>query len=100
MQAFSARSFTELAAGAGLRVTKIRFSAHPLLTFVDVGYYVWLDLRGGSSRSLDDSLAEGTGLAAAIGRSLRAAVASVGWFESRLLGRLPGTCGHFTCRLN
>ena len=97
VQAFSAGSFAELAAAAGLEVERVRFSSHPLLTLADVGYYIYLDARGGAARSLDDELAEARGAGAKLLRGAKAAIAATGWWESRLLHRLPGACGHFTC---
>jgi SAM-dependent methyltransferase len=97
IQAFDAGGFAILARSAGLEVRRVRFSAHPLLTLADVAYYAWLDLRGGSPVSLDDEIAAGRGPGAALMRALEGAVAATGWWESRLLGRWPGTCGHFTC---
>jgi SAM-dependent methyltransferase len=96
VQAFSADSFRALAAAAGFDVARVRYSSHPLLTFADVAYYLYLDARGGASRSLDDQLAEATTPRAAVMRALKAGVAAMGWWESRLLSKLPGACGHFT----
>ena len=98
IQAFSADSFRALATDARLEVVRVRYSSHPLLTFADVAYYLYLDARGGAARSLDDELAEARGPRAAVMRGLKAAVATTGWWESRLLSRLPGACGHFTCK--
>jgi len=97
VQAFSASSFRALASGAGLEVVRGRYSSHPLLTLADVGWYVYLDARGGAERSLDDELAEARGVGASLMRGLKAGVAATGWWESRLLSGAPGACGHFTC---
>lgn len=98
VQAFDTPAFQGMLAAAGLHVRRVRYSAHHLMTLADVAYYAWLDLRGGSGRSLDDRAAD-PGAGSGLLRAMRSAVAVAGWYESKLLAGVPGTCGHFGCRL-
>jgi len=95
IQAFDAEGFRTMAASADLPVTAVRWSFHPLFALVDVLYYVWLDLRGPVGHSVEDIIADHPDQRAL--RRLKGVIASVGWYESRVLRRLPGACGHFTC---
>jgi SAM-dependent methyltransferase len=97
IQAFDARAFRTMAGEVGLPVHGVRWSFHPLFALVDVLYYRWLDLRGPVSGSVEDTLARRKGLTARALTVLKGAVASAGWYESRLLQWVPGACGHFTC---
>jgi SAM-dependent methyltransferase len=97
IQFFSDSTYAAMAAGTGLPVRRARWSFHPLFALIDVAYFSLLELRGPVHRSVEDYLAgrpRGWGTAM---RLAKGAISSVGWYESRLLRRLPGGCGHFTC---
>jgi SAM-dependent methyltransferase len=99
IQAFDEPAFRRLAAGAGLEVLRVRYSAHHLMTLADVAYYCWLDLRESAGHPRESLDAPGGGPAGAVSRAgaaLKSVVATVGWYESRLFASVPGTCGHFT----
>jgi SAM-dependent methyltransferase len=94
---FSAEGYTSLAASAGLDVRRTRWSFHPLFALVDVAYFTLLELRGPVHRSVEDYVADQRGGVRAVLRLAKGAISSVGWCEARLLHRVPGGCGHFTC---
>jgi 2-polyprenyl-3-methyl-5-hydroxy-6-metoxy-1,4-benzoquinol methylase len=97
IQIFSAERFREMAASCGLPVTRTRWSYHALLQVLDLAYFTWLDARGPVSGSVEDMSAERGGVSGALMRGVSRAVATTAWGEARLLRRLPGGCGHFTC---
>jgi len=95
IQAFDRAGFRRMAGSVGLPVQRVRWSFHPLFALIDVLYYCWLDLRGPVGHSVEDMVADHPDQPAL--RRLKGIIASIGWYESRLLRRLPGACGHFTC---
>ena len=97
IQAFDDAGFRRMATAAGLEVRRVRWSFHPLFALVDILYYVWLDLRGPVGHSVEDGLAQRRGPARTGLTALARVVAALGWYESRLLRRMPGACGHYTC---
>ena len=97
IQIFSASRFRDMAAACGLPVTRARWSYHALLQVLDFAYFSWLDRRGPVSGSVEDMSAERRGVTGALMRVAGRAVATTAWGEARLLRRLPGGCGHFTC---
>ena len=97
IQIFSADRFEQLARGAGLEVTRRRWSYHGLLQVLDLAYFSWLDWRGPVSGSVEDMAAERRGLAGRVMRAGSMTVSTLAWSEARLLRGLPGGCGHFTC---
>lgn len=97
IQIFSADRFVSLASAVGLHVVRTRWSYHFLLQVADLLYFSWLDWRGPVSGSVEDMAASRRGVAGAAMRLATGAVACVAWAEARLLGALPGGCGHFTC---
>jgi SAM-dependent methyltransferase len=98
VQLFSADRFRTMAASCGLPVTRTRWSYHAVLQVLDLLYFSWLDLRGPVSGSVEDMSAGRRGIAGGLMRGVSRAVATAAWGEARLLRRLPGGCGHFTCR--
>jgi hypothetical protein len=98
IQVFSSERFTGLAAFCGLTLTATRWSYHGLLQAIDILYFSWLDWRGPVSGSVADMAATKPGFAGALMRAASMFVATAAWGEARLLGSLPGGCGHFTCR--
>ena len=98
IQIFSAERFQTMAAACGLPVTRTRWSYHVALQVLDLLYFTWLDLRGPVSGSVEDMSAARGGIIGALMRGVSRAVATTAWGEARLLRRLPGGCGHFTCR--
>jgi SAM-dependent methyltransferase len=98
IQVFSSARFTSLAAFCGLNVTTTRWSYHAVLQVLDVMYFSWLDWRGPVSGSVEDMAAAKPGFVGALMRAASKSVATVAWGEARLMGALPGGCGHFTCR--
>jgi len=97
IQIFSADRFTGLASFCGLSVTARRWSYHVFLQVLDILYFSWLDLRGPVSGSVEDLAATRHGIAGTLLRAASMAVACLAWSEARVLRRLPGGCGHFTC---
>lgn len=97
IQVFSAERFAGLAAFCGLPVAATRWSYHVLLQVLDILYFSWLDWRGPVTGSVEDMAAARPGFMGALMRAASMMVASLAWGEARLLGALPGGCGHFTC---
>src|SRR5438128_9695498 len=98
IQIFSAERFQTMAAACGLPVTRTRWSYHVAPQVLDLLYFTWLDMRGPVSGSVEDMSAARGGIIGALMRGVSRAVATTAWGEARLLRRLPGGCGHFTCR--
>jgi SAM-dependent methyltransferase len=98
IQIFSAERFQAMAAACALPVTRTRWSYHVALQVLDLLYFTWLDMRGPVSGSVEDMSAARGGVTGALMRGVGRAVATTAWGEARLLRRLPGGCGHFTCR--
>ncbi|HEV2953147.1 MAG TPA: class I SAM-dependent methyltransferase [Candidatus Dormibacteraeota bacterium] len=98
IQAFSEASFRNLADTAGVPVTKVRWSFHPLFQLIDVAYFAQLDLlRRRAQTSVEEYASSRPGpLAGVMGLGAKA-MASLGWAESRLFRHFRGSCGHFTC---
>jgi len=97
IQLFSAARFEAMAAGAGLTVARRRWSYHLLLQLLDLFYFTWLDLRGPVSGSVEDMAAGRHGVIGSAMRLASMTVATLAWGEARVMGALPGGCGHFTC---
>jgi SAM-dependent methyltransferase len=97
IQIFSAARFESMAGQCGLPVIRRRWSYHLVLQVLDILYFSWLDLRGPVAGSVEDMAAGRRGLAGAFMRWSAMSVATVAWGEARLLRRLTGGCGHFTC---
>jgi len=97
IQVFSASRFGALAESCGLPVTRTRWSYHLTLQVLDLLYFTWLDRRGPVSGSVEDMSAARSGVAGRLMRAASKAVATTAWAEARLLRRIPGGCGHFTC---
>jgi len=95
IQAFDEDGFRRRASAVGLPVQHVRWSFHPIFALIDVLYYCWLDVRGPVGYSLEDIVADHPDRP--LLRPLKGFVASIGWYESRLLRRFRGACGHFTC---
>jgi len=98
IQIFSADRFRAMAASRGLPVTRTRWSYHAMLQVLDLVYFSWLDVRGPVSGSVEDISAGRRGIVGGLMRGVSKAVATAAWGEARLLRRLAGGCGHFTCR--
>jgi len=98
VQLFDSSRYLGMAAAAGLPVVRRRWSYHHLFSLIDVLFFLLADLRGPLSSSVEDAVADRRGLAGAPLRALKGLVASLGWYEARLLRGLPGACGHFTSR--
>jgi SAM-dependent methyltransferase len=97
IQIFSARRFESMAADHELRVSRTRWSYHLLLQVLDLVYFTLLDWRGPVRGSVEDMAASRKGIAGPLMRAATMTVATLSWGEARLLRRLPGGCGHFTC---
>ena len=98
IQIFSADRFRGMADACGLPVTRTRWSYHLMLQALDLVYFMWLDMRGPVSGSVEDMSVARGGPAGVVMRGASRAVATAAWGEARLLRGLPGGCGHFTCR--
>lgn len=97
IQIFSAERFRTMASSCGLRLVRSRWSYHFLLQALDLVYFSWLDWRGPVSGSVEDISSSRRGALGALMRSATRVTATAAWAEARLLRRLPGGCGHFTC---
>jgi SAM-dependent methyltransferase len=97
IQIFSASRFESMAAEHGLRPERTRWSYHVLLQVLDILYFTWLDWRGPVHGSVEDMAVSRKGIVGASMRAATMAVSSLAWGEARLLRRIPGGCGHFTC---
>jgi SAM-dependent methyltransferase len=97
VQLFSADRFRTMAASCGLLVTRTRWSYHLTLQVLDLLYFTWLDRRGPVSGSVEDMSVARGGVVGGLMRAASRAVATTAWGEARLLRRLPGGCGHFSC---
>jgi SAM-dependent methyltransferase len=98
IQLFDSRRYLAMAGDAGVPVVRTRWSYHHLFSLVDVIFFVLADLRGPLSTSVEEAVATRQGLFGHPLRALKALVAGLGWYEARLLRRLPGACGHFSSR--
>ncbi len=97
VQLFDEHSFRALAEATGLPVRQVRWSFHPLFALIDVAYFCYRDVRGPTSHSVEDYLAEQRGPLTPALLLAKNVITSIGWYESRLLRRFKGGCGHFTC---
>ncbi|HEV2036403.1 MAG TPA: class I SAM-dependent methyltransferase [Candidatus Dormibacteraeota bacterium] len=97
IQLFDERRFKALAAAEGVPVKTTQWSFHWLYSLVDIGYFSFLELRGPVAASVEDYLAGRRDLAGTILRAVKNSAATFGWYESRLLRRVPSGVGHFTC---
>ncbi|MFI5287693.1 MAG: class I SAM-dependent methyltransferase [Candidatus Dormibacteria bacterium] len=97
IQLFDARRFEVMAAAAGLPVRRVQWSFHWLYSLVDIGYFSFLELRGPASTSVEDYLTGRRDVAGAVLRGVKNGAAAFGWYESRLMRRVPSGVGHFTC---
>ncbi len=97
IQLFDEGRFRMMATGAGLPVHRVRWSFHPLFALIDVAYFCYRDVRGPVGHSVEDFLATRRGPLARVLHLAKNVISSAGWYESRLLQRFRGGCGHFTC---
>jgi SAM-dependent methyltransferase len=97
IQLFDAHRFEVMAAAEGMPVRDVQWSFHWLYSLVDIGYFSFLELRGPASTSVEDYLAEKHDFAGAVLRGVKNGAAAFGWYESRLLRRVPSGVGHFSC---
>ncbi|HEY1421425.1 MAG TPA: class I SAM-dependent methyltransferase [Candidatus Dormibacteraeota bacterium] len=97
IQLFDAARFEAMAAAEGLPVREVRWSFHWLYSLVDIGYFSFLEVRGPVGTSVEDYAAHGRGVAGLALRWIKDALSTFGWYESRLLERVPAGTGHFTC---
>src|SRR5206468_190594 len=97
VQLFAAERFRAMASACGLPVRRTRWSYHLTLQVLDLLYFTWLDLRGPVSGSVEDMSVARGGVMGGLMRAASRAVATTAWGEARLLRRLPGGCGHFSC---
>lgn len=97
IQQFDARRFEAMAAAEGLPARDVHWSFHWLYSLVDIGYFSFLDVRGPMGMSVEDYLSHRRDLLSLLLRGVKSGLASFGWYESRLLRRVPSGVGHFTC---
>jgi SAM-dependent methyltransferase len=97
IQLFDAHRFETMAAGEGMPVSRVQWSFHWLYSLVDIGYFSFLELRGPAATSVEDYLANRRDVAGTVLRGIKNGAAAFGWYESRLLRRVPSGVGHFTC---
>lgn len=97
IQLFDAHRFEAMSAAEGIPVRSVQWSFHWLYSMVDIGYFSFLDLRGPATTSVEDYLATKRDVAGALLRGVKNVAAAFGWYESRLLRRVPSGVGHFSC---
>ena len=98
IQLFDDARYRRDAGAAGLPVATVKWSFHPLFSLVDVAYFSLMWFRGAGSQSVEDYVAAASGPGVPVIRFVKGLIASIGWYESRLLRRVPGGLGHFTSR--
>src|SRR6202165_2502517 len=94
---FARHRFEAMSAAEGIPVRSVQWSFHWLYSMVDIGYFSFLDLRGPATTSVEDYLATKRDVAGALLRGVKNVAAAFGWYESRLLRRVPSGVGHFSC---
>jgi SAM-dependent methyltransferase len=97
IQLFDAARFEAMAAAEGMPVRSVSWSFHWLYSIVDIGYFSFLELRGPVGTSVEDYAARRHDMIGVALGWFKNALSSFGWYESRLLGRVPAGTGHFTC---
>jgi SAM-dependent methyltransferase len=97
IQLFDEHRFEAMAAAGGIPVRKVEWSFHWIYSLVDIGYFSFLELRGPVGTSVEDYLAHRRDLPSVLLRWFKEGAATFGWYESRLLRRVPSGVGHFTC---
>lgn len=97
IQLFDARRFETMAAAEALPVRSVEWSFHWLYSLVDIGYFSFLEVRGPAATSVEDYVVRRGDLMGAVLRTVKNSAAAFGWYESRLLRRVPSGVGHFTC---
>jgi SAM-dependent methyltransferase len=97
IQLFDANRFKTIAAAEGLPVRAVQWSFHWLYSLVDIGYFSFLELRGPAATSVEDYIEGRHDLAGAVLGAVKNILATFGWYESRLLRRVPSGVGHFSC---
>jgi SAM-dependent methyltransferase len=97
IQLFDANRFEVMSKGEGMPVRGVQWSFHWLYSLVDIGYFSFLEVRGPAATSVEDYLAHRRDVPGAVLRWVKDAAAAFGWYESRLLQRVPSGVGHFTC---
>ncbi len=87
---------------SGFKVQNLRWSFHPIFAAVDVAYFTLLTLSGKKvTSSVEGYVGSGKPtLAKRFVGALKSVLVSIGYFESRLLRRLPGGGGHFSAVKN
>ena len=97
IQLFDAQRFEVMASAEGMPVRAVQWSFHWLYSLVDIGYFSFLELRGPAATSVEDYLAGKRDVSGALLRAVKNGAAAFGWYESRLLRRVPSGVGHFSC---
>jgi SAM-dependent methyltransferase len=100
IQLFDAHRFEAMAMAEGMPVTNVEWSFHWLYSLVDIGYFSFLEVRGPAATSVEDYLSGRRDVAGAVLRAVKNGAAAFGWYESRLLRRIPSGVGHFSCIRN
>jgi SAM-dependent methyltransferase len=100
IQLFDAHRFEVMTAAEGMPVRGVQWSFHWLYSLVDIGYFSFLEVRGPVATSVEDYLVGRRDVASTVLRGVKNLAAAFGWYESRLLRRLPAGVGHFTCVRN
>jgi SAM-dependent methyltransferase len=98
IQYFTDQDARALLERCGFEVQNLHWSFHPLFAAVDVTYFTLLGLSGRKvSTSVEGFIHSGkpTLFKRLIG-VLKSVLVSLGYFESRMLARLPGGGGHFS----
>jgi SAM-dependent methyltransferase len=97
IQLFDARRFEAMTTAEGMPLRTVEWSFHWLYSLVDIGYFSFLEVRGPAATSVEDYLVRRRDVAGAVLRGVKNLAAAFGWYESRLLQRVPSGVGHFTC---
>lgn len=100
IQFYSAKDCRNQLQRAGFDFVNTRWSIHPLYSIVDVAYFTMLSIRGRPvSTSIEGYVNNHQGKPSLAQRCVGLAknvVVAMGYYESRLLRRIPGGGGHFT----
>jgi SAM-dependent methyltransferase len=97
---FDANRFEVMTSAESMPVRRVQWSFHWLYSLVDIGYFSFLEVRGPAATSVEDYLVRRRDVAGAVLRGVKNFAAAFGWYESRLLRRVPSGVGHFTCVRN
>ncbi len=97
VHAYSHKEAKQLLKSSGFSVGDIRWSFHPFFAAVDVAYFSMLSMTGKKAATSVEGYVHGggCGLSRRLVGLTNAILVSLGYYESRLLRRVPGGGGHY-----